>query len=240
MRYSSQTSDHLSYSSPSDHVGRGAALLYRRGMPNATPEEIEAAATEMGRRVGRWIVIGFVILMGASCVGGGVVAIWMAVFGEASIYLYHQSSEPIEVWVDGALDTAITSAGVTVVRLSRGDHQMEIRGATKQAWDLPGMNGLDDYLIPTDPETCFAVVDVTYALYEYSEPEVDICKMDLDDARIIDTYRGFPMEVGGPKFTVDELPERSSSVEFLTLPVRCDVIEAASGGALLRRHLGCL
>jgi len=209
-----------------------------------SPEEIQAAlerGAAAGPRVVRLVLLGFVGLMACSMCGGVLYAVGKGVFGKATIFVFHEGSESVEVWVDGALDTHITAPGITEVRLDRGDHRLELRGSQEQAWELPGMNGLDDYLVPTDPQTCFAVIDVTFALYEAGAPDGDLCQEDMRSADIIDTYRTFPREVGRPTFEVEDLPDRISSgtAVFLTLPLPCDAPDEPAGEELLRAHLGC-
>jgi len=186
------------------------------------------------------VVFGFIgVACLASFCGGGAYAIWQGMFGEATIYLYHQQHETVQLWVDGSPSMELTEPGVTEVRLSKGDHTMELRGTINQTFDLPGMNGLGDWLIPTDPGTCFVLVDVTNALYGSEEP--DNCASDLSSARLTCTYKHFPHGVGGPRFTLDDLPESASDARlvFMTLPVPCDDRVGITGESVLRDYLGC-
>lgn len=208
-----------------------------------TPEQAFQEGIERGRARGRKISIALFGFIGVACLasfcGGGGYAIWQGMFGEATIYLYHQQHETVQLWVDGSLSMELTEPGVTEVRLSHGDHTMELRGTMTQTFDLPRMNGLDDLLIPTDPGTCFVSVDVTNALYGSEDP--DICASDLSSARLTCTYEHFPRGVGRPRFTLDDLPDSAASVRlvFMTLPVPCDEMVGITGESVLQDYLGC-
>ena len=200
------------------------------------------AAVEAGRARGRKIALVLFGFVGVACLAsfcGGAYAIWQGMFGEATIYLYHRTTEPVEVWLDGDLSMELTAPGATEVRLDKGDHTMELRGTTTQTFDLPGMNGLGDWLIPTDPGTCFVLVDVTHALVGSEEP--DPCRADLSSARLTCTYERFPHGVGRPRFTLEDLPDSASDARlvFMTLPVACDPMGGITGESVLRDYLGC-
>lgn len=215
----------------------------------ASPEEIQAAierGAAIGRKLPGYFVAGMAGLMALSFFGGLLVFLYLGLFAEPTFYVHHVGDQPATVLVDGELLAELPGTGVTELKLPRGEHQLDIIvGEERQSWHLERVNGLDDQLLPTDPDTCFAVVDVSWALYEqssfFSDDSGALCGADFDQARVTCVYEGFPMEVGGPRFTLSELPEQRSmsTLVTLTLALPCAEVDAIDASALLRAAAGC-
>lgn len=190
----------------------------------------------MGHEIPKKLVLGCGAFFGVSMFAGCLGAVGMALFRPADVHIHHDG--PITVEVDGN-PLELLGSGVDVVELERGDHTLVIDGTT---WDMAGMNGLDDWLIPADEETCFVQLDVSYALYEvasvFDTPGGDLCP--VEDVRVIDRYVDFPRYVAGPNFRLADLPETTGgNLVFLTLAVPCDEVDEVNGSKVLGRELGC-
>ena len=213
-----------------------------------TPKEQAKAdkAQAVTTRVISWGVGCFAVLLCGSVPCGGAFAIGLALFGSADISIHHDGRESIEVWVDGAPHSVVEQAGVSVVGLERGDHHIALHSSQGiQDFDLPRMTGLDDILIPTNPETCFAVLNVSYALYgssgPFSDPEGDICALDPETVDWISTISEFPAWEANNAYDESELPESIDlgTPVFIALPFACAEEDALNVAELLLAHLGC-
>ncbi|MCB9742113.1 MAG: hypothetical protein H6741_00600 [Alphaproteobacteria bacterium] len=221
--------------------------MSRSESPEALDEALDEALSrgvEIGRRLPVYFALAMAGLMALSFVGGVLVFLYLGLFAEPSFYVHHLGPQPATVLVDGVLLAELPGTGVTEIKVPRGEHELEILvGEERQRWHLERVNGLDDQLLPTDPDTCFAVVDVSWALYgqRARHPDAGLCDADFSQARITCTYEGFPMEVGGPRFTLDALPEQRSlsTLVTLTLPVPCAELDLIDASALLRAAVGC-
>jgi hypothetical protein len=213
-----------------------------------TPEEQETA-DKVQAMTTRAISMGagcFAVLLCGSVPCGGAFAIGLALFGSADISIHHDGREAIEVWVDGAKHSVVVEPGVSVVELERGDHHIALHSSEGvQDFELPTMTGLDDILIPTNPSTCFVVLNVSYALYgssgPFSDPEGDVCDLDPDDVDWISTITDFPAWEANNPYSSEDLP---ASIDlgtpvFLTLPVPCAELETVDVTGVLLDHLAC-
>lgn len=213
-----------------------------------TPEEQETAekVQAMTSRVISMGVGCFAVVLCGSIPVGGAFAIGLALFGSADISIHHDGREDIEVWVDGAPHMVVKDAGVSVVELERGDHTISFHSSQGvQDFELPTMTGLDDILIPTNPATCFVVLNVSYALYgssgPFSDPEGDLCDLDPNNVDWISTISDFPAWEANNPYSSEDLPDSIDSGKpvFLTLAVPCADLETVNVAQLLLDHLEC-
>ncbi|MDP2306204.1 MAG: hypothetical protein Q8P18_09280 [Pseudomonadota bacterium] len=176
----------------------------------------------------------------------GAWAVFQGLSGNTTIYLYHSDNEAMSVDVDGVEVARLTVPGAYPVRVAGGDHALVLRGARgEQRFSLLRTSGLDEHLLPTDPDICFVDLDVSGALYKPGIPFLPAsgtaCAGALDLARRVSVYDRFPVEVESPHFRVDELPTTIDlgTPVFLLVPVACAEATSARPGELLRRALGC-
>jgi hypothetical protein len=148
--------------------------------------------------------------------------------------------------VDGVEVARLDAPGVYPVKVPGGDHTVVLRGASdEQRFSLSRTSGLDEHLLPTDPDVCFVDLEVSAALYQPGVPffaaSGTACGGALDLARRVSVYDQFPVEVRDPHFHADELPttiDLGTGV-FLLVPVACAEAADARPEELLRRALGC-
>lgn len=193
---------------------------------------------EAGARIAMVLFGGIAVLVALSLPVGCMGALWLGLVADSTLYIHHDGRGPVTVVLDGQEVATLDDAGVTWLELPRGDHELVLRGRDgAQTFELDGVSGLDEWMVRTNPNTCFAVVDVTRVMYGTDDP----CD-HLDRARITCFHRDFPKrELGShPAFRVDDLPAQSGRMETLWLDFPCNGPSAKpTAQELLAEELGC-
>ncbi len=170
------------------------------------------------------------------CAGVGVFLYGLFI-ADAPLYLHHDGVGVVTVSIDGQVVALLQEEGVRRLSMERGDRVVELAGARSARWELEGVAGLDEWLVVTNPDLCFAVVDVGPALRGAGDVSCDA----LDRTRVTCIYRRFPKrDVGGPIFDAADLPApEARRLHTMWLAAPCSDIGELEAAELLADHLGC-
>jgi len=206
--------------------------------PHQSPNpKVQAVVDGFERMVCRG-ALGVAALIPLSFCGGVGAFVYGGLVADAPVFVHHDGVGEVTVWVDGEAVAHLAEAGGTLLYVPRGDRVVEVTGARERRWVLDGANGLDEWLLPTNPDLCFAVVDVGRA--QRGAGDVDCAA--LDATRVTCIYRRFPKrELGSfPIFAAKDLPAPGSRrLNTVWLAVPCHELHDVDSAVLLAEHLGC-